>query len=303
MEDRHSIHLPGSWQASDPDLAYLGVYDGHGGRDMVDFLEHAMPFHVAQELEDDDDSPLIIIDNNDNKNITKKQALPSMETRLERAFLMADLHARQVGITASGATVAICLVKPVPGDSQQVELTVANAGDARVVLGQGRLPAERLSVDHRVDDPKEVQRIAQAGGFCWKGRVLGVLAVTRSLGDQLLKEYVIAEPAVRQVKVPISGDSSASSSLHTVVRDYDVLESSRSATNNNNNNNNKTATSMPPTFVILACDGLWDVMSDQEAVDIVREFEGGKQDVAKWLVQEGLTRGSTDNLTVIVAWL
>jgi hypothetical protein len=61
------------------------------GREIVDFLEHGLSYHVAQELSIDDSSDI--------------------ETRLVRAFLMADIHAQQASILASGATVAICLVK------------------------------------------------------------------------------------------------------------------------------------------------------------------------------------------------
>ena len=210
-----------------------------------------------------------------------------------------------------------------------VELIVANAGDTRVVLGAvGGQPAERLSVDHRVDDPNEVQRIAQAGGFCYKGRALGVLAVTRSLGDQLFKEFVIAQPAVRTLIVPTNAITTTTTptTAAPVAPALDSRDPHPSVTNGENgnttrsNNNDDDAriilpNSNPnysgtvvdvasvPSFVILACDGLWDVMSDQEAVDLVREFPGNKRDVADQLVQEGLTRGSTDNLTVLVAWL
>jgi hypothetical protein len=59
---------------------------------MVDYLEHGLSFHVAQELSVVDDK----ID---------------VETRLVRAFLMADIHARQAGVLNSGATAATCLIK------------------------------------------------------------------------------------------------------------------------------------------------------------------------------------------------
>ena len=61
---------------------------------MVDFLEHGLSYHVAQELNDDSSSDDEI----------------GIHTRLERAFLMADIHARQLGVMASGATAAVCLV-------------------------------------------------------------------------------------------------------------------------------------------------------------------------------------------------
>ena len=80
-------------------------------------------------------------------------------------------------------------------------------------------------------------------------------------------------------------------------------------------------------FLLLACDGLWDVMEDQEAVDLVRDYVAGNalheetgngesgngsggrtkrgrmEDVASVLTRESLRRGSTDNVTVIVYWL
>jgi protein phosphatase len=40
MEDCSVYHPPGTWESPDGDIAYLGVYDGHGGRDMVEYLEN-----------------------------------------------------------------------------------------------------------------------------------------------------------------------------------------------------------------------------------------------------------------------
>ena len=56
----------------------------------------------------------------------------------------------------------------------------------------------RITHDHKSTDPKEVARIENAGGIMIRGRVLGVLAVARSLGDHRLKEYVIARPYLYQ---------------------------------------------------------------------------------------------------------
>lgn len=81
----------------------------------------------------------------------------------------------------------------------------ANAGDARIVLcHQGK--ATRLTKDHRTDDPEEVSRIESAGGFMFKGRVLGVLAVTRSLGDHCMKQFVISEPFYKDITLELSQD-------------------------------------------------------------------------------------------------
>lgn len=77
-------------------------------------------------------------------------------------------------------------------------------------------------------DEREAMRISEAGGFVLKNRVNGVLAVTRSLGDQSLKEWVIGSPYTSEV----------------VLSDND-------------------------SYLIIACDGVWDVLTDQEVVDMV----------------------------------
>lgn len=61
------------------------------GRDMVEYLEHGLSYHVSQELKCQDQATIL--------------------QRLERAFLIADIHSTQVGVTMSGATVAVALVK------------------------------------------------------------------------------------------------------------------------------------------------------------------------------------------------
>ena len=54
--------------------------------------------------------------------------------------------------------------------------------------------ALRLSYDHKGSDPVESRRIVESGGFMMNNRVNGVLAVTRSLGDLSMKEWVIGSP-------------------------------------------------------------------------------------------------------------
>ena len=60
-------------------------------------------------------------------------------------------------------------------------------------------------------------------------------------------------------------------------------------------------------FLILACDGLWDVMAHQEAVDyVLRNLVSANfdpQELAMLMVEEAYKRGSTDNITVMVCIL
>ena len=53
-------------------------------------------------------------------------------------------------------------------------------------------------------------------------------------------------------------------------------------------------------FVVLACDGVWDVMDDQAAVDIVLEHWGDPAAAASTIVRRALSSGSGDNLTAQV---
>mmetsp|Transcript_92538 Transcript_92538/g.188396 ORF Transcript_92538/g.188396 Transcript_92538/m.188396 type:complete len:386 (-) Transcript_92538:2127-3284(-) len=271
-----SIYAPsGTWNSPDENMAFLAIADGHGGRDIVEFLEDALLYHVSEELqtEQQTDDPSIGNDVNDDiQTITTNDSIPD---RLERAFLMVDIHSKARGLTNSGATVALCLVtrgKNIyntaanqSNDDDTWTIYAANAGDARIVLGHGG-KAHRMTRDHRTDDPDEVRRIEESGGFIFKGRVLGILAVTRSLGDHCMKEYVIATPYTSEKTFTIASETDGS-------------------------------------FIVLACDGLWDVFRDQEAVDFVLERIDEKELVAKYLVEEALRRGSTDNITVSVAFL
>ncbi|KAL5343197.1 phosphatase 2C-like domain-containing protein [Aspergillus crustosus] len=119
--------------------------------------------------------------------------------------------------------------------------------------------ALRLSYDHKGSDENEGRRIANAGGLIINSRVNGVLAVTRALGDAYIKDLVTGHPYTTE----------------TVIQP-DLDE-----------------------FIILACDGLWDVCSDQEAVELIRNVSDA-QEASKILVDHALARFSTDNLSCMV---
>ena len=60
-------------------------------------------------------------------------------------------------------------------------------------------------------------------------------------------------------------------------------------------------------MLILACDGVWDVMSDQEATDLLmkrlQEKGGPDEDAAKYIVRTAIKRGSADNITAVIVYL
>jgi serine/threonine protein phosphatase PrpC len=54
------------------------------------------------------------------------------------------------------------------------------------------------------------------------------------------------------------------------------------------------------THIIVACDGLWDVVKDEEAADIVRAHSNNATEAAEALKEQGLDAGTTDNISVMV---
>ncbi|KAJ9106087.1 hypothetical protein QFC21_001227 [Naganishia friedmannii] len=136
-------------------------------------------------------------------------------------------------------------------------LYTANVGDARAVLCRGG-KAVRLTYDHKGSDAQEAKRITDAGGFVMNNRVNGVLAVTRSLGDSSMKEFVVGAPFTTETTLDVDDE-----------------------------------------FLIVACDGLWDVTEDQEAVDLIRN-KTDPQEASKVLLDHAIHNYSTDNLSVMV---
>ena len=75
----------------------------------------------------------------------------------------------------AGCTATVILVT-------RTEIICANSGDSRTVLSKGSR-AKDMSEDHKPDNPGELARIKRSGGFVEEGRVNGMLALSRALGD------------------------------------------------------------------------------------------------------------------------
>ncbi|KAL9935300.1 hypothetical protein V8E36_005648 [Tilletia maclaganii] len=157
----------------------------------------------------------------------------------------------------SGATKAADGLVEVQGKNIRRVLYTANVGDARAVLCRGG-KAVRLTYDHKGQDAQETKRIQDAGGFVMNNRVNGVLAVTRSLGDSSMKDFVVGAPYTTE-----------------------------------------TTLGAEDTFLIVACDGLWDVAEDQDAVNLIADVED-PQKASEILLKHALDNFSTDNTSVMV---
>ncbi|XP_066147684.1 probable protein phosphatase 2C T23F11.1 [Euwallacea fornicatus] len=210
MEDSHThiLSVP-----DEPTTAFFGVYDGHGGAKISDYAgKHLHKYVVNMEGYKEGDIPEAI----------------------KRAFLKLDeimYEEESLKTEQSGSTAIVVVIK-------DNTLFCANIGDSRAIAGvSGKL--EKLSYDHKPNNPEEYERITDAGGWVDCNRVNGNLALSRAFGDYIFKrdknrlpeeQIVIALPDVIQ---------------KTVTPEWD--------------------------FVVLACDGIWDVMTDDDVLNFVIE--------------------------------
>jgi len=193
----------------DSKQGYFAVYDGHGGRATVDFVVKVLHMNLEQQFKT-------------NPNLPVRQAYHS-------SYLSTDGQLRRQNILRSGSTSVTCLVR-VDSQTGTRTLFTANVGDSRAILCRGG-KAQRLTVDHKASLPEEAKRITDAGGFIGRNkRVNGVLAISRALGDHMLKENDVVTAIPHCTDTPLNEDD---------------------------------------TYLLLACDGLWDVMTDQEAIDFM----------------------------------
>lgn len=229
---------------------------------------------------------------------TKSEQLPS-DGRILQSFRSVDNQLRKHLKHQTDETKAGCTVVGLIAAQQKNGLYSAkliNCGDSRGVIVQTVEETEDLSckrarraglrglevlasVDHKPSNRTEKARIEAAGGRVCGGkhpRIDGKLAVSRGLGDFQFK-----------------GDRRLSADAQKVTCTPDIYEVSDLG---------------PGAWVILACDGLWDVMSTEEAVSFVdaRLYcnpSANLEDVAAELVEESLKKKSRDNVTVLIAKL
>lgn len=152
-------------------------------------------------------------------------------------------------------------------------LVVANAGDSRAVLSRSGKAVE-LSSDHKPCSTDERTRICEAGGFvCCEDRINGELTVSRAIGDYHLTNLKVCKN--NALEGPLTAEPD--------IRSHQLDEKDE--------------------FMLMACDGLWDVVSSQAAVTYaasrLRQDNNAAQ-CAQDLVQYAIDLNSGDNVSVIV---
>lgn len=151
-------------------------------------------------------------------------------------------------------------------------INVLNLGDCRCVICNNNI-AIPLTKDHKPDKPEEEYRIKQLGGtIVYDGY-----------------DYRISDLSVSRAFGDISAEPYIG--IEPDVFEYKISSKDK--------------------FLIMACDGLWDVMDNQEAVDFVLKIcydmktntrKNDKINMAKRLADRAIEKGSGDNISVIIVF-
>ena len=261
MEDRHVVEANYSRDYSVPgaECALVGVYDGHSGTATSQLLQDVLHKRLA-----DDGEALVA-----NPKARMVQVFRAIDHELVET-------AEREGCTKSGSTANVLFVRGPSEASNVFTLFCANAGDCRCVLSRGGT-ALAMSIDHKPSRPDEATRIAEAGGWVAKGRLHGVLAVSRAFGDVEHKGKLKQR---FQPDVEFRGDPLIAEPEVAVEQLLPVDE-----------------------FAIVGCDGLWDVITSQQAVNYVRRKLTETRDAGKAaqaLVDKALENHTIDNVSVVL---
>jgi len=276
QEDRYMVSM--SLEAPEgKKVCGFCVLDGHSGSLCVDALVEWLPRNVQ-------------------KCLSAKPALTEehLKQAVTEAFVLTDdeflAKAREREVL-DGSTALLCLIWPV--DDRRNRLMIANLGDSRAVMCRsqnGRLSAARLTDDHKPGRADERQRIEAKGGVVdiqgvWRvftpspatfgGRnLLWGLAVSRAFGDLLMKE---------PQRYGCQGATGELVSAMPEIHCYELQP-------------------QEDRFLVLACDGIWDVLGDDDAVAVCIEHRSAEL-AAHALIRRSFETGSDDNLTaLVIAW-
>lgn len=273
----------------------FAVSDGHLGDAAATFvLEHLVETltrnFVAIPQDSDENEAILNLKLTRASDRQHQEEIAIRQTFLElhQRFLLesANANLNDVDDTGDEALFSGCTLTVVVLFPRENRVVAANVGDSRAfawlpeaanATTTDEFAVKPLSMDHWPDVPSERSRIESSGGFVhFQGlwRVVGQLAVSRSLGDRHLRRFVTAEPSVFHVDLPAPNQGVGS-------------------------------------LLVLASDGLWETMDSAQVSRIIFERckqAGGLPSVdldalAAELAAQSYVRGGLDNTAVLLVQL
>jgi len=260
---------------NNPTNIYMGVCDGHGdfGKEISSFLVTNLPLVLGNFLR-----IFNIKDISSSDNATLLPIVKNSFKQINKNILLE----KQIDSTLSGSTCVSLIYTP-------KKVFCINLGDSRCIVGRfdgQNWTSKDLSVDHKPEIESEKERIIQNGGIVRQskdedGEFLGPqrvwrqdvempgLAMSRSFGDQIAHQLGVI--------------------CEPEMVEYELNEEDK--------------------FLILASDGIWQFISSQECVDIVKDYyisesyKGAlkhlyKESCQRWIDEEE----SIDDMTLIIVF-
>jgi len=232
---------------------------------------------------------------------SKNSIIQNIEELIKDAFAQMDQYCAQkmfdelqkAGGKASMETVklAVCGTTCTMAIITDDDIVIANVGDSRSILFCRKdLSAEQIenithedpllsasilysTTDHKPKNPIENQRIVKAGRHVTAGRISCQLSVARAFGDFSFKSKAGLQAHEQAV---------------TAVPDIKVLKRPQDF-----------------EFLVLACDGVTDVLANEELLLALRSHRADSNDISqnsKDLVDLCLRRASFDNISCILIY-
>ncbi|BCS24659.1 type 2C protein phosphatase ptcF [Aspergillus puulaauensis] len=279
IEDDHAekiVEVPASTAAanegqSSSDWMFWAVFDGHSGWTTSAKLRNVLISYVARELNSTYKSaasdPSLVLPSSAAVDAAIKQGF----VRLDNDIVHSSVD--QVFKSNSRRAAAELLAPALSGscallafyDSQSKDLKVACAGDSRAVLGRrsenGKWSATPLSEDQTGGTPSEMKRLREEHpgepNVVRNGRILGQLEPSRSFGDAF---YKWSKQTQDKIKRQFFGRTP-----HPLLKTPPYVTAEPVI----------TTTKVEPTqgdFVVLATDGLWEMLSNEEVVGLVGQW-------------------------------
>ena len=242
------------------DYIYMSVCDGHGieGHFVSDFMKEILPYDMSENLK------------NCNLMTENEKERDKIHQIIKETFIIANeklVYNEEINSLFSGSTCVSVIYTP-------EKLIVPNIGDSRAVLGRlinkekNEYKAINLSRDHKPTEKDEAKRIIENDGriqpFTEDGEFVGPervwikeeevpgLAMTRSFGDRVAATVGVMS--------------------EPEIKEFTYEEGDK--------------------FMIIASDGIWEFISSQECVDIIKNFydKNDLKGCCEYLYQESSKR-------------
>jgi serine/threonine protein phosphatase PrpC len=179
----------------------------------------------------------------------------------------------------SGSTAVFCLInhcmastsEDAPVALNELPVVIGNIGDSRAFMMKDDKP-QSLTNDHLPGNPVEWKRINVAGGYVYRGRVDGQLAMSRAFGDPHYKKASSLAPQDQKV-----------------IAQPDVV---RTTLKRNSSD-----------FLVLCCDGLLESLDEAFILRFIQQWLPTIPDLAvlaALLIDLALLLGSNDNMTLMI---